>query len=222
MHDSRLTRRILIAALAVFCVLPSSLAIAQARGLSGVSLPQVVNVNGKDLALNGSAIARDRVVFEVYVIGLYLETKTSDALTAIKIDQTKRIVITMLRSVSRRMFVDAVEKRVTRNSTPEEMPGLRLRLDTLEEALPDLKKGDILDFTYLPGAGTLVRRQGQELAIPGKDFAEALFSAWLGREPDSRALKRDLLGLGVTPASCCESLPNSPPRGAAEISPNRR
>jgi hypothetical protein len=194
MHDSRLKRRILIAAQAVFCVLPSSLAIGQVRALSGVSLPQVVNVNGTDLALNGSAVARDRIVFDVYVIGLYLETRTSDALIAIKIDQIKRIVITMLRDVSRRMFVDAVEKRVTRNSRPTEMPGLRMRLDTLEEVLPDLKKGDIIDFTYLPGTGTLVRGQGQELAIPGKDFAEALFSAWLGPQPDSRALKLDLLG----------------------------
>jgi hypothetical protein len=194
MRYSRLQRRILIAAQAAFCVLPSGLAMAQSRELSGVSLPQVVNVNGTDLALNGSAVARDKMVIEVYVIGLYLETRTSDALTAIKIDQIKRIVITMLRDVSRRMFVDAVERRVTRNSKPEEMPGLRMRLDALEQVLPDLRKGDILDFTYLPGTGTLVRHQGQELAIPGKDFSEALFSAWLGPEPDSRALKRDLLG----------------------------
>ena len=107
--------------------------------------------------------------------------------------QVKRIVLTMLRDVSREKFVQAVEKGMKRNSGPE-MPALRARLDTLEQALPELKKGNVLDFTYSPGAGTVVRGQGQEMEIPGKDFADALFSAWLGPEPDSRTLKRELLG----------------------------
>jgi Chalcone isomerase-like len=166
---------------------------APAREASGISLPEVVKIHGRDLALNGMAVGKEKVFFDVYVIGLYLEARTSDALTAIKTDEEKRIVLTMLRDVSREKFVRAVEKGMMRNSG-QEMPALRARLDLLEQALPALKKGNVLDFTYVPGTGTVVRGQGQELAIPGKDFADALFSAWLGPEPDSRALKRELLG----------------------------
>ena len=99
----------------------------------------------------------------------------------------------MLRNVSRQQFVDAVEKGMVRNSGLP-MPTLRSRLDLLEQALPALNKGDMLDFTYLPGAGTVVRGQGRELKIPGKDFADALFSVWLGLHADSRSLRHDLLG----------------------------
>jgi Chalcone isomerase-like len=40
-----------------------------------------------------------------------------------------------------------------------------------------------------------VRGQGEEMPIPGKDFADALCSVWLGPDPVDRGLKRRLLGL---------------------------
>jgi hypothetical protein len=39
-----------------------------------------------------------------------------------------------------------------------------------------------------------VRGQGKSITIPGKDFADALFSVWLGPKPVEDALKRALLG----------------------------
>jgi Chalcone isomerase-like len=168
-----------------------SVATVYARDVSGISLPEAVSVNGRELSLNGTGIGK-KLLFEVYVIGLYLETRTSNAAAAIKADEGKRIVLTMLRDVGREKFVQAVEKCIVRNSAPI-MPTLRSRLDALEQALPALKKGEVVDFTYLPGSGTTMRGQGQELAIQGKDFADALFSAWLGPEPDSHALQHNLL-----------------------------
>jgi hypothetical protein len=46
----------------------------------------------------------------------------------------------------------------------------------------------------VPGSGSLVRGQARELKIPGKDFADALFSVWLGSEPSNAALQHQLLG----------------------------
>ena len=161
--------------------------------VSGVSMPEVVSVAGRELRLNGMGVRRAKIFFEVYVVGLYLEKPTTDARAAIATDEAKRIVIRMLRDVSRKMFLQAVETGIMRNSGPE-MPALRARLDLLEQALPALKKGNVLDFTYLPGVGTLVRGQDREMTIPGKDFAEALFSVWLGPNPVIGELKRQLLG----------------------------
>lgn len=163
-----------------------------ARDISGVSLPEKVSVSGRELNLNGTGVGKENLLFEVYVIGLYLETKTSDGAAAIKTDEGKRIVLTMLRDVSRQRLVQAVEKCMVRNSAPV-IGILRTRLDALEQALPALKKGEIVDFTYLPESGTTMRAQGQEMAIPGKDFADALFSAWLGPEPDNKSLQHNLL-----------------------------
>ena len=166
---------------------------ADARELSGVTLPESTRVSGTVMRLNGMGLHKEKVFFKVYVAGLYLERPTHDPLQAISTDEGKRMVIVMLRDVDRDAFLEAVEEGIQRNSGPV-MPALRGRLDRLKQALPDLEKGNILDFTYLPGVGTLVRGQGREMAIAGKDFANALFSVWLGPNPTDRRLKRKLLG----------------------------
>jgi hypothetical protein len=74
------------------------------------------------------------------------------------------------------------------------MPGLRDRLAQLAAAVPDLKKGDVLALTYVPDKGTVVSGGGKETVIPGKDFADALFTVWLGPDPVDGDLKRKLLG----------------------------
>jgi hypothetical protein len=169
--------------------------VAEAREVSGVYMPEAVSVDGRELRLNGMGLSQKTVFFtahDVYVVGLYLERSTRDPGAAVATDQAKRVSIAMLRDVDRDVFAHAVETGIERNSGPE-MPALRERLDRLKRALPDLKKGDVLDFTYVPGVGTLVRGQGEEMAIPGKDFADALFSVWLGPKSLDDDLRRELL-----------------------------
>jgi hypothetical protein len=175
------------------CAVALSAAGVRAREVSGVSMPEVFTVAGRELRLNGMDVFKEKTFFKVYVVGLNLEKPPADTRAAITTDEGKRIVLQMLRDVSRETFVHAVETGIMRNSGPE-MPTLRARLDRLEQALPALKKGNVLDFTYLPGAGTLMHAQGQEMTIPGKDFADALFSVWLGAKPTNAPLKRKLLG----------------------------
>jgi hypothetical protein len=167
--------------------------VAQAREVSGVNMPETVSIAGRTLRLNGMGLRRAMVFFKAYVVGLYLETPTVDPRAAITTDEAKRIVLVVLRDVGRDALVEAVETGIERNSGPV-MPILRGRLDRLVRALPDLKKGDVIHFTYLPGVGTLVRGKGEEMTILGKDFADALFSVWLGPDPLDRNLKRKLLG----------------------------
>ena len=155
-------------------------------------MPEAVTVAGRELLLNGMGLRKQKLFFKVYVIGLYLEKPPPSAQAAITADEAKRMVLVMLRDVAREQFVQAVETGIQRNSGPA-MPALRERLDIFKSALPALEKGNLLDFTYVPGVGTLVRGQGEEMAIKGKDFAEALFSVWLGPDPVDRELKRKLL-----------------------------
>ena len=165
----------------------------QAREVSGVTMPNEVNVAGEKLRLNGMGVRHEMIFFRGYVIALYLQKPTTDAQIAIQADEAKRIAITMLRNVSRELFVQAIESGIMRNSGAE-MSALRARLDRLEQAVPDLKKGDVVDLTWVPGVGTLVRGQGRNMTIPGKDFADALFAVWLGPKPVEAPLKRELLG----------------------------
>ncbi len=180
-------------AITIFCCAAALSGPAEPREVSGVSVPATVDVADKELTLNGAGVRKEKAFFKVYVVALYLEQPTSDADTAITSDQEKYIVLSMLRDVSREQFVEALETAIMRNSSGA-MPILRERLDLLQKALPPLEKGDVLTFAYLPGSGTILRGQGQEMTIRGKDFADALLSVWLGPAPVSGGLKRQLLG----------------------------
>lgn len=155
-------------------------------------MPEVASGDNKELRLNGMGLRKEKALFKVYVVALYLEQPTTDARAAITTDEEKRIVISMLRDLSREEFVQAVDAAIMRNSSAD-MPILRARLDLLENALPAPRKGNVLSFTYVPGVGTLMRSQGQEMTIPGKDFADALLLVWLGPKPIGGTLKRQLL-----------------------------
>ena len=190
---SNMRMRSLVAKACFCCVTALGITRAQAREVSGITMPDAVNIAGEKLRLNGMGVRREKIFFKGYVIALYLEKPTTDAQTAIQADEAKRIVITMLRNVGREMFVQAIESGIMRNSASE-MPALRARLDLLEQAVPDLKKADVVDLTWVPSVGTLVRGQGRNMTIPGKDFADALFAVWLGPKPVEAPLKRELLG----------------------------
>jgi len=178
---------------AVFCCAAAlSVAAVPVREVSGISMPEVASGDNKELRLNGIGLRKEKALFKVYVVALYLEQPTTDAQAAITTEEEKRIVISMLRDLTREQFVQAVDAAIMRNSSAE-MPSLRARLDRLENALPAPKKGNVLSFTYIPGVGTLMRGQGRELTIRGKDFADALLLVWLGPKPIGGALKRELL-----------------------------
>lgn len=70
------------------------------------------------------------------------------------------------------------------------MPALRARLTRFNQGIRDLKEGDRLTITYRPGEGTgLESKGGDRLVVEGKDFADALFSVWLGNHPVDAALQ---------------------------------
>ncbi|HUA82336.1 MAG TPA: chalcone isomerase family protein [Bryobacteraceae bacterium] len=133
--------RSLIAPTAFCCAVALSVAADHVREASGRQMPRMVGVAGRELQLNGMGVAKGKVFFKVYVAGLYLEKPTADARSAITTDEAKRIVLVMLRDVSRETFVKAVTG-ILRNSS-RSMPTLRARLDLLEQALPAPKKGNM-------------------------------------------------------------------------------
>ena len=75
------------------------------------------------------------------------------------------------------------------------MAALKDRLTSFMGVIPDLKEGQILKLTYVPGKGTTVKGgAAAEATVEGKDFADALFSVWLGKNPVDEDLKQGMLG----------------------------
>ena len=180
-------RFVAVATLCAAAALP-----AAAREREGVVAQPVIEVGGKQLHLMGMGL-RKKLWFKVYLASFYLENPAEDATQAVASDQVKRVEMHMLRDLERGKITEAVQAGFEKNSGPE-MPRLQQRLDMFLKAIPDLRQGQSITVTYFPGRGTLIKAGGgQEVSIPGKDFADALFSVWLGKYPVDDELKNEML-----------------------------
>jgi hypothetical protein len=166
---------------------------AFAREVAGVTLPDTTTVEGKTLKLNGMGL-RTKVVFKVYVAGLYLETPSKDAGAVISSDQVKQMQLSLLRGLDHSKITEAISEGFEKNSKAS-LGALKVRLDRLNSMIPNVEKGDQIVLTYVPGKGTVVSAKNVEKGvIEGTDFADALFSVWLGPQPVQEDLKKRLLG----------------------------
>jgi hypothetical protein len=165
---------------------------ALSKEVAGVKLPDTASVEGKTLKLKGAGL-RKKVFFKVYVAGLYAENAGLDAKELVSSDQVKRVQLAMLRDVDRKAVGDAIREGFAKNNAAK-MSALQARLDKFASGLPDTKSGDQLLFTYLPGKGLHVSGKNVDFTVEGKDFADALFSVWLGADPVDEGLKEGMLG----------------------------
>jgi hypothetical protein len=170
-------------------VFASSLVLALEVG--GVKLPDTVTVDGKSLKLNGAGI-RKKVFVKVYVAALYVETPSKDSASLVSSTQVKSMRLHMLRSVEGPKISGAIVEGFENNSSAA-LPQLKARLDQLAKMIPDVKEGDEIDLTWIPDKGTQIAVRGTATGtIEGRDFADALFSVWLGPNPVQADLKQAL------------------------------
>jgi hypothetical protein len=168
---------------------------AFAGQLAGVTLPDQVEVNGRSLVLNGLGLREATVLMvDVYVAGLYLETKTSEPASILAANQTKQLVMRFVRSVGKEKLAEAWTEGFDKNAG-DQRASLDAGLATLNGAMTDVKKEDRITLTYVPDVGVTVSVKGKDAAvIPGDDFQRVLFSIWLGPNPPNVSLREGLLG----------------------------
>jgi hypothetical protein len=161
----------------------------------GVTLPTQVDVEGRALVLNGTA-TRKKFIVKVYVAGLYLPTRETDAGRILDADEPRQLVMQFVHDVGKKKLCDAWNDGLEKN-TPDASSELKAQFDTLCSYMEDIKKGEQFVFTYLPGTGTRISVKGVEQGtIEGKDFADALFKVWIGPHPGpGEGFKKSLLGV---------------------------
>ena len=163
--------------------------------LVGVSMPDSTEVGGQDLVLNGMGLRKKSIV-KVYVAGLYLPDKSSDANAILSTDSARRLAMDFRYGVSAKKLCGGWDEGLE-NNTPNAAAALKTKFATLCEYMEDVEKGDTMVYTYVPGKGTEVSvKDTVKGSIAGKDFADALWACWIGPEPPSAAFKKGLLGGG--------------------------
>ncbi|MBN93632.1 MAG: hypothetical protein CL928_06080 [Deltaproteobacteria bacterium] len=156
-------------------------------------MPQSLPVDGTSLALNGHGV-RTKLFLPLYAIGLYLEEPLADATSIVALDRPKAIRMELLLPLSGKIIGKGIARGFARSSS-DALSRLSQRLDTLRALVPNVRRGDTILMEWSPDRGTIIHVGGQEQGvIPGKDFADALFSVWLGTPVGDDDLKESLLG----------------------------
>lgn len=167
---------------------------AGAAEVSGVRLDDKTRVESHELVLNGAGL-RKRFVFKVYVIGLYLAQKTTNA---VEVPGPKRVSIHMLRDVGADQFSEALVEGLRANHSEADFRKLEPRVKELTDvmaAIGEAKKGMTLALDWT-GTETRLVVDGKPAGKPiaGEDFYKALLRIWLGEHPVQDDVKKALLG----------------------------
>jgi hypothetical protein len=186
-------RRLSAAAVLALALALGPGATAHAREVAGVNLGDTAALAGKTLQLNGAGL-RSKLFIKVYVGALYLEQKSSDPAAILAADQAWLVSMTFKRDVEKEKIIGAFKEGFENNSKAG-LPGLLEGLARFDGVLKDLKSGDVMVITYVPGQGsTLVAPGGGAVTVEGKPFADALLRNWLGDKPADGDLKKGMLG----------------------------
>lgn len=181
-----------LAALFVVCAL--MVPTVWAGELAEVTLPDEVTVGGTTLDLNGMGL-RKKMWVKVYVAGLYLPSATADPATAVGSDGPKRVVMHFLTDKATKKKMDDAWLEGFESNSPASFASLQDRVNTFTGYFGDMKVGDVIELTMIPGKGTTVVLNGDTKGvIEGDDFSAALLRVWLGNHPPDEDLKKGMLG----------------------------
>lgn len=185
-------RRLAFATLTLALVLAAA-GHAAAAEVAGVRFDERVTVGDRTLVLNGTGL-RTKLFIKVYAAALYLPAEQGDAGRILAADQPRRTVLHFLYGVDRKKMCDAWDDALAGN-TPRASAGLKQKFATLCTWMDDVENGERMVFTYVPGTGTTVQVAGETKGtLAGKDFADALWAAWIGAKPATMDLRAGLLG----------------------------
>jgi hypothetical protein len=171
---------------------------AMAAEVAGVKVEDRIKVESTELVLNGAGI-RTKFFVNVYVAGLYLTERKTSASEVLALPGAKRVSMRLLRNLTAKQLVDALELGIRDNSSDAERDALAGRvaeLSALMNSLQSAKEGDVIALDWVPGAGTRILLNGEPKGKPiaGEDFYRALLRIWVGEDPASASLKKALLG----------------------------
>lgn len=165
--------------------------------VGGVKLEEKIHLDKSDLVLNGAGI-RSKAIFNIYVAALYVEKKNRRAEALLADSGTRRVELHVLYRLTAGEFMEAFNKAINANLTPEEYVPVAARLIHFSRAfreVGEVDKGSVILIDYIPSIGTVLTVNGKERErIVGEDFYRAMLKIWLGKSPVQDSLKKALLG----------------------------
>lgn len=165
--------------------------------VAGVKFDDTTKVAGKELVLNGAGV-RSKFIVKVYAAGLYLQDKETTVEGVLKADGPRRMRLVMLRDITSDDFGNAFMSGLNNNVDKNDKTKITPQISKFGEIFAQfdaLKKGDVLDLDWTPGAGTQCLLNGKKVGdlIPDMTFYNSVLRIWLGEKPADASLKPKLL-----------------------------
>lgn len=170
-----------------------SLQPAAATQNTTAEFPQTIQFGETSLQISGVGVLKYLGVISIYDGALYLppDVGSDKALS----DIPKRLEVKYRRSFKAKDFGPATLSGMKKNVAPDTYARLESRIAYHNTLYEDISPGDRVSLTYIPSVGTTLEINGiTKGTIVGADFAEALFSMWLGEKPFDGSFKKALLG----------------------------
>ena len=167
---------------------------AGAATVAGVKIEDTATIGGQTLVLNGAAL-RKKLFIKVYVGALYLPAKQNNAAAILAADAPRQQVMQFIYEVDKGKMAEAWEEGLEDN-TPNASAEVKTAFKTLSTWMEDMKEGQRIVLTYLPGTGTTVEVNGKNKGtLGGKAVADAILNTWVGPKPGPGAdFKKGVLG----------------------------
>ena len=158
-----------------------------------------IRVAGKTLKLIGRGL-REFLFIDIYKMGAYSESGSCGANAIVHKDEVKAIRLSMVRKIPAKRMNDNLRSSLEKNLPPNASAELRGKIDKfLAQFKGDLASGTFIEIQYIPGTGTVSKRNGKRLGVVGgKDFAEVLWKAYFGKDTCCPKLKSQIM-------ECCTS-----------------
>jgi hypothetical protein len=168
--------------------------LATAAELGGVGMPTAENVPGARLALNGLALRTYSLLkVRIYVAGLYLAQRSSDANAILNSTQPKLLRFAFLRDVdaeaARKSWAEAFQRSCS-------MP-CRLPAETIGRflaAVPSVREGETSTLLFTDRGVDFLMNDRLMGRVNDNEFARVVLATFIGQHPTSDEVKAGLLG----------------------------
>jgi hypothetical protein len=163
-----------------------------AKIVADTNIKDQISVSGENLVLNGAGI-RKKLFMNVYIGALYLGVKSKDAESIANSSSLKVIELTFLRNVDGEKissaFLDGFAKNCVQNCTE-----LKPKMEELAKAVPAIKEGQIMQLVSTSDSVKLLMDNSLKAEIQAKNLGNEVIRLFIGKEPPSEDLKKELLG----------------------------
>lgn len=156
--------------------------------------PSNLKIDNVDLKLKGTG-TRVKLWMDMYTLGLFIPDTKQNSTDIVLGNETAVVRLSIISGLITAEKMDKAIRDGFKKSTKGKTEPIQAEIEAFLNVFKlGVEKKDLFQFTYQAESGTIISKNGEELAkIKGLEFKQALWGIWLGSNPVDKKLKAELL-----------------------------